>query len=148
MKKSLLIATACTLLVGLSYAWGAADDKSSNAKDGQLLSHNVYFALKEATPEAKQKLVDSCKKHLSQHPGVVYFATGAICDEIKSPLNARDFDVVLLMVFNSHEALHTYAASAAHQKFIGENMATFKGVRVFDADVDRVTVPNDAQAAK
>lgn len=148
MKKSLLIATACTLLVGLSYAWGAAEDKAAGSDDGKLLSHNVYFALKEATPEAKQKLVDACKKHLSQHPGLVYFAAGTRCEEAKSPLHVQDFDVALIMVFKSHDALKTYAASAAHQKFIAENMATFKSVRVFDADVDRAGAANDAQAAK
>jgi hypothetical protein len=148
MKRSLLLASVCTLLVGLSYAWGAADDKASGADDGKLLSHNVYFALKEATPEAKQKLVDACKKHLSQHPGLMYFAAGTLCEESKSPLHVQDFDVALIMVFKSHEALKTYAGSAAHQKFIAENMATFKGVRVFDADVDRAVVPNDSQAKK
>jgi hypothetical protein len=148
MKKSLLIATVCTLLVGLSYAWGAADDKAAEKGDGKRLSHNVYFALKDPTPEAKEKLVKSCQKYLSQHPGLVDFAVGTLCDEAKSPLHVQDFDVALLMVFNSHESLKTYAASADHQKFIAENMTTFKGVRVFDADIERIAVFKDAPSAK
>ncbi len=79
---------------------------------------------------------------------MLYFAAGTLCDEAKSPMNVRDFDVVLLMVFSSHDALRTYAVSADHQKFIGENAATFKGVRVFDADVDYVTTPDGSHTAK
>ena len=97
MKKSIAITSALLVLVGLSYAWGAAEAKKA---DDHLLSHSVYFALKEPTPEARQKLVDSCKQRLSQHPGVVYFAAGTLCDEVKGGLNVRDFDVVLLMVFS------------------------------------------------
>jgi hypothetical protein len=145
MKKSIAITSALLVLVGLSYAWGAAEEKKA---DDHLLSHSVYFALKEPTPEAKQKLVDSCKQRLSQHPGVLYFAAGTLCDEVKSPMNVRDFDVVLLMVFSNHEALRTYAISADHQKFIGENAATFKSVRVFDGDVDYVATPDGSHAAK
>jgi hypothetical protein len=146
MKKTLATVSLVLVLVSLSYAWGAA--AKSEDKSQPLLSHSVYFSLKESTPEAQQKLVDACKKHLSQHPGVRYFATGTLCDEIKGGLNDRDFDVLLMMVFNDHEALHTYAQSAAHQKFIAENAASFKKVRVFDADVSRVAVPDDAQAAR
>jgi hypothetical protein len=147
MKKSIAVTAAVLVLVGMSYAWSAVAADKAPAEKGQLLSHSVYFALKEPTPEAKQKLVDSCKKLLSQHPGVVYFAAGTLCDEAKSPLNVRDFDVALLMVFSDHEALHTYAASADHQKFIADNATTFKGVRVFDADVDYVASPG-GHAAK
>lgn len=144
MKALITILSTVCMLAGLSYAWGAADAKKSD----QLLSHSVYFSLKDSTPETRQKLVDSCKKLLSQHPGVIFFSAGTICDEAKGALNDRDFDVILLMVFTDHEALHKYAASADHQKFIADNAATFSKVRVFDADVDRVGVPHDAQAAK
>jgi hypothetical protein len=136
------------VLVGLSYAWGAAEKASSATAGTGLLSHSVYFSLHDATPDAKQKLVDSCKKHLSQHAGVVFFAAGTLCDEIKGGFNDRDFDVVLLMVFTDHEALRDYARSESHQKFIAENGSTFKKVRIFDADVDRAAVPDDAKAAK
>ena len=126
MTKKILAACGICLLVSLSYAIAAADKADSKA--GGLLSHSVYFSLKESTPESRQKLVDSCKKYLSQHHGVVFFSAGSLCDEAKGQFNDRDFDVVLLMVFTDHEALHTYAASADHQKFIGENVASFKNV--------------------
>ncbi len=146
MKNSIAVFAALIVVVGLSYAWGAnAADKGASPS---LLSHNVYFALKEPTPENRQKLIDSCKKHLSQHAGLIYFATGARCEEAKGGLNVSDFDVALIMVFSDHEALHTYAASAAHQKFIAENAATFKGVRVFDADVENVAATAEKSASK
>jgi hypothetical protein len=148
MKKMIATMSAACLLVGLSYAWGAAEKTGTTAAGAGLLSHSVYFSLNDATPEARQKLVDSCKKLLSQHAGVVFFSAGTLCDEIKGGFNDRDFDVVLLMVFTGHEALHDYARSESHQKFIAENAPTFKKVRIFDADVDRVAVPDDARAAK
>jgi hypothetical protein len=148
MKKMIAAMSGACVLVGLSYAWGAAEKARSTAAGAGLLSHSVYFTLNDATPDAKQKLVDSCKKLLSQHPGVVFFSAGTLCDEIKRGFNDRDFDVVLLMVFTDHEALRDYARSESHQKFIAENAPTFKKVRIFDADVDRVAVPDDAKSVR
>jgi hypothetical protein len=42
-----------------------------------LLAHNVYFSLNDPSAAAVQDLVESCKKYLSRHPGVVFFAAGA-----------------------------------------------------------------------
>ena len=143
MKATIALVSGVCLLACFSYALAAGAAK--NADDGQLLAHSVYFSLKEPSADAKQTLVDSCKKHLSQHPGVVFFSAGTPCDEIKGPFNDRDFDVVLLMVFADHAALHTYAGSESHQKFLADNSGALKKVRIFDADVDRVGVPDDSR---
>jgi hypothetical protein len=148
MKKTIAALSVLSVLVCLSYAWGAAAAANSAGKNSALLSHSVYFSLKEPSDEARQQLVAACKEHLSQHPGLVFFSAGTLCDEIKSGLNDREFDVVALMVFTDHAAFHAYADSAAHKKFVAENLTKFKGVRVFDADVERVAVPDDAKVAK
>ena len=40
------------------------------------LMHNVFFALKDKSPEAVKALVDACKKYLTIQPGIVSFAAG------------------------------------------------------------------------
>jgi len=120
----------------------SAARKSPDAAAQTLLAHNVYFALKDNSDEAKKKFNESCKKYLSQHAGLVFFAVGS---SIKSPgqFNDKDYDISLNMMFTNKAALETYARSEEHQKFIAENMAGLKGVKVFDADVERVSVPDE-----
>ncbi len=48
----------------------------------QLLVHNVYFSLKDRSPAARQKLIDGCRKHLPNHPGIVLFACGELAGEL------------------------------------------------------------------
>ena len=99
----------------------------------QMLSHDVYFSLKDRSPEAKQKLIAACKKYLTDHPGAVRFAVGALAEEMKRDVNDRDFDVALHVVFKDKAAHDRYAESERHQEFIKENKDTWKKVRVFDS---------------
>jgi hypothetical protein len=97
--------------------------------------HNVYFSLNDPSPEAKQKLVAACKKYLSKHPGTVYFSAGTLAAEFDRPVNDRDFDVALHLVFKNKAAHDQYQEAATHKQFIEENKAGWKKVRVFDSAV-------------
>jgi hypothetical protein len=99
-----------------------------------MLSHAVYFTLKDRSPAAAEALVASCRTHLTGHPGVAYFSVGT-CAAYDREVNDRDFDVALLIVFESHEAHDTYQVADRHHQFIAENATTWAKVRVFDADV-------------
>lgn len=99
-----------------------------------MLAHNVFFSLNEPTPENRQKLVEACQKYLSNHPGTVFFAAGTVADYDR-PVNDRDFDVGLHLIFKDHAAHDAYQTAPLHEKFIAENKATWKKVRVFDSDV-------------
>jgi hypothetical protein len=101
-----------------------------------MLAHDVYFSLKDNSPQAKEKLVAACKKYLSDHPGMVWFAAGPLAEELNREVNDRDFDVALHIVFESKAAHDRYAKAEKHLKFIEENEATFKKVRVFDSYVE------------
>jgi hypothetical protein len=105
------------------------------ANDRQL-AHNVFFALKESTPAARQKLVAACQKYLSKHPGTVYFAAGVLCDDLQRDVNDRDWDVVLHLVFKDKAAHDAYQDAPLHNQFIAENKAGWKKVRVFDSYVE------------
>lgn len=101
-----------------------------------MLSHDVFFTLKQDSPEARARLVAACKKYLSQHPGIVWFAAGGLAEEFQRDVNDRDFDVALHLVFESKAAHDKYQDSDAHHKFIEETKETWEKVRVFDSYVE------------
>ncbi len=101
-----------------------------------MLSHDVYFTLKDRSPAAAQHLVAACKKHLSAHPGTVFFACGTLEPELKRLVNDRDFDVALHVVFKDRASHDRYQAADRHEQFIKENKESWEKVRVFDSMVD------------
>jgi len=100
-----------------------------------MIVHNVYFSLNQNSPSARQKLVEDCYKHLTGHPGVVYFSAGILCDDLARPVNDREFDVGLHVVFRTLADHDAYQQHARHLQFVEENKATWKKVRVFDSSV-------------
>lgn len=97
------------------------------------LVHNVYFTLKDRTPEAAEKLVAACKRYLTVQPGIVFFACGTLEPELNRPVNVLDWDVGLHIVFESRAAHDAYQTDAAHVQFIEENKPTWAKVQVFDS---------------
>ncbi|MBM4073268.1 MAG: Dabb family protein [Planctomycetes bacterium] len=97
-----------------------------------MVIHDVYFSLKDNSPEARQKLIAACQKHLTKHEGTVFFAAGTLADELKRPVNDRDFDVGLHIIFRDMQAHDTYQDHPRHTRFIDENKDNWKKVRVFD----------------
>jgi hypothetical protein len=117
-----------------------AADRHGTAADtetGPMIAHNVFFSLKDNAPEAKKKLVDACKEHLSKHPGTVFFAAGTRAEDLKRPVNDQDFDVGLHIVFKNRAAHDKYQESPRHLKFIEENKDSWKKVRVFDSEIEQ-----------
>ena len=100
-----------------------------------MLVHNVYFTLNQNSPAARRKLVEDCHKYLAGHPGVVYFSAGILCDSLARPVNDREFDVGLHVVFRTMADHDAYQQHPRHLQFIEENKATWKKVRVFDSAV-------------
>lgn len=100
------------------------------------LVHNVFFTLKERTPEAAEKLVSACKRYLTVQPGIVYFACGTLEPELTREVNVTNWDVGLHIVFESRAAHDAYQIDAAHVKFIEENKPTWAKVQVFDSLVE------------
>lgn len=100
-----------------------------------MIVHNVFFSLADNSPAARQQLVDACRKLLSGHPGEVYFSAGVVCDTLARPVNDRDFDVGLHVVFRSLADHDAYQQHPRHLQFIEENKPNWKKVRVFDSEV-------------
>jgi hypothetical protein len=99
----------------------------------QKIAHNVYFSLNDNSDAAKEKLVAACKKYLSGHSGTESFAVGRLAKDLKQPVNEQDFDVSIQFVFTNKTAFEKYSKSEKHLKFIEENKANWKKVRVFDS---------------
>jgi hypothetical protein len=97
-----------------------------------MLAHNVYFTLKDDSEAAKTKLTNDCFKYLKDQPGVVFFAAGPLAEELDRPVNVRDFDVGLHIVFKDKKAHDAYQVADRHQQFIKENKDGLEKVRVFD----------------
>jgi hypothetical protein len=102
-----------------------------------LLAHNVFFTLKNPTPAGREKLVQACKKHLTGHPGTVFFACGVLEESLQRPVNVRDFDVALHIIFASKADHDAYQVHPRHVQFVEENKADWKQVRVFDSGVEQ-----------
>src|SRR5262249_32636131 len=105
--------------------------------EGMLLSHDVYFTLKDSSAPAKAKLVAACKKYLSKHPGEIFFAAGTRALDLTREVNDQDFDVALHIVVENKASQDKYQTAPRHQQFIEENRANWKKVRVFDSVVQR-----------
>ena len=104
--------------------------------DEPAIGHMVFFELKDKSPEAKKKLVDACYKYLKNHDGVLYFSAGPRAEEAKEAVSATDWDVALHIVFKNKAALDKYIPHPDHKKFVDDNKAGWKGVKVYDSHLD------------
>jgi hypothetical protein len=138
MKITLVGGLFLVVAAGVCLAANGTPAEAGGKKGkGQMIAHNVYFSLKDNSPAAREKLVGACKKYLSKHEGIVFFAAGKPTDELKREVNDRDFDVALHIVFDSLAAHDKYQDAPDHHKFINENKDNWKKVRVFDSTVSR-----------
>ncbi len=131
-------------LIGLSLAVESrfadrralADEPAKAAAKGPKLSHIVFFALNDPSPENKKKVIEASKRDLTGHPGEVSFSVGVLSDENDKTYNVRDFDIALNMVFENRAAFAAYIPSEKHQHYVKEIKPLFKTIRVFDSDID------------
>ena len=106
-----------------------------------MLCHNVFFSLNDRSETAVSKMLAACRKYLTGHPGTKFFACGTPNQELTRPVNDRDFDIALVIVFDSKASHDAYQNAPAHEQFISENKPNWRLVRVFDADVESVPSP-------
>jgi type II secretion system protein G len=129
--KSVAYSLAAVLIVAFAGISAEAQDR--------ILAHDVYFSLNDNSPAAKERLIASCKKYLTGHPGTVRFAVGPIADDVKRDVDDLEFNVALHLVFKNKAAYDQYVTSERHLKCIAENKENTKKVRVFDSYVEAFT---------
>ncbi len=124
------------LIIGMNKVGLTA--KSDAAADKPLMvSHDVFFSLKEGTAENKKTLVEACHKYLKGHPGEVFYSAGVLAEDLKRPVNDLNFDVALHIVFNDKASQDKYQDAPRHLEFIEKNKSLWKSVRVFDSYVSK-----------
>jgi len=97
------------------------------------LAHVVFFTLKDQSPASRQAFVAACDKYLTDHPGTVHYSAGVREPSYQRPVNDQEFDVALVVVFDSKEAHDQYQVAPRHKEFIAEQSVNWSKVRVFDA---------------
>jgi hypothetical protein len=135
--------TVCGI-AALGASWLRAEEPATPAAPGdpeKAVAHDLYFSLKDGSPEGRAKLIAEARRCLAPHPGIVYFSTGVLTDDMKGLFVDRNFDVVIHMVFENRQALKTYARTDLHNEFVAKQSASFKSVRIFDAEVERYDPP-------
>ena len=98
-----------------------------------MIIHNVFWALKDNSSEARQALIDGCWKYLSVHPGIVSFwASERAADHVRS-VNDLDWDVGLHVVYEDKAAHDYYHEHPLHDQFVAEFEGNWQTSRVFDS---------------
>ena len=97
------------------------------------VAHMVYFSLHDASPEARARLIASAHELLSNHDGVLHFSVGTLAQTLQRPVNVRDFEVSLHVIFEHLAAHDRYQSDPRHLRFMAENRPNWKAVRVFDS---------------
>jgi hypothetical protein len=106
---------------------------SNGESAGRSLAHDVYFTLNDASPEARQQLVEACRRYLSGHEGTVFFAAGTRATEMERDVNDQAYDVSLHLFFSGEAAHDAYQEHPRHKEFIEKMKSNWKTVRVFDS---------------
>lgn len=135
MRKQLVCGIVLTLSIAAFVAFSGQKHVEAVEEKGPMLAHDVYFSLSENSDDARNKLVDACKKYLSKHDGEVFFAAGTRAQEFQREVNDHEFDVALHIYFKDKAAHDKYQQSKRHLQFIDENKDQWKKVRVFDSVV-------------
>lgn len=132
MRKTM----ACVIGAAIVLVAGSMVRSNASAAKDPMIGHMAYFQLNDNSSANVAKLVASCDKHLKGHPGEVFYAAGSLAKELNRPVNDRDWDVALHLVFRTKADLDKYADAPRHLTFIDENKANWKKVRVFDSTID------------
>lgn len=122
---------ASLLLVALLTAC-AAPGGGPRQPAGPRLSHDVYFTLKDNTPEMRAALVRDCLG-LRSLDGVVALWVGPRAEEFDRETNDHAFDMALHVLFRDRAAHDLYQVSTQHQALLSTWMQRFASVRVFDS---------------
>ncbi|HAK47385.1 MAG TPA: stress responsive protein [Spirochaeta sp.] len=97
-----------------------------------MISHNVFFELKNDSEEAVSKLISECHKYLKPIEGIIYFIAGSMHEEHDRDVNVRDYHVATHVTFRNQEAHDKYQIHPLHNEFAERNKDNWKSVRVFD----------------
>ncbi|QDU61594.1 Stress responsive A/B Barrel Domain protein [Planctomycetes bacterium Pan216] len=124
------------LILALGLSLRTPETLQAKENEEPMIAHNVYFSLKDKSPEKRQALIDACHRYLAKHPGTVFYAAGPLAEDLDRPVNDRNFDVGLHVIFKDQASHDKYQDAPMHLKFIEEQKDNWDNVRVFDSAVE------------
>jgi hypothetical protein len=101
-----------------------------------ILMHSVFFTLKDGSAAAREALLEGCRKHLTGHPGELFFSCGTLRDDHVRDVNQRDFDVSLNIAFARKADHDAYQDHPRHHEFVRLFSSNWVRARVFDSDAE------------
>ena len=104
-------------------------------RDAAAMIHNVYFTLRDSSPEACERMVAACRHYLQGHPGELLFSVGRRIEDLAREVNDRDYHVSLHIAFRTRADQDAYQTAPRHLEFIAENRDNWAKVRVFDSQI-------------
>jgi len=134
MRISLILTAT---LMAIPTLFPTRGDAATTEESKPMIAHNVYFSLNDDSTEARQKLVAECHEYLADIPGIEFYAAGTLAEQFNRPVNDRDFQVALHLVFADGDAMETYLEHPRHLEFVERNKANWAKVRVFDSAVEQ-----------
>lgn len=114
---------------------GNSSEPQSIGADGnypQSMFHDLYFSLKDKSPENIKKFTDICVEYLAGHPGIQQFSTGGLTD-IKRNVSVRNFDVAVSIIYESKKAYDDYLTSKKHEDFFPATAGMIDNTYIFDS---------------
>ena len=100
-----------------------------------MLGHMVYFTLKDRSAANVQKMLEACRKYLTNHPGTEFFAVGTLVPDLTRPVNQLDFDMALQMVFEAAPPTTPIRSTRGTWSSSKRTRPNWERVRVFDANL-------------
>ena len=97
------------------------------------LAHLLFFSLKDQGEAAQATFLQACQQYLDGHPGVVHFSAGRRGQAYDRPVNDTQYDIAVILVFDSEASHDRYQSSERHQQFLAQQSERWTQVRVFDA---------------
>ncbi|MFC7292216.1 Dabb family protein [Hirschia litorea] len=135
------LALALTLFAA-ACAQSPTQTASYSEQTNNMLTHNVFFDLKNKDEASVNALIDACYKYLAPHEGIVFFSAGPRVKEKQRDVNDLDFDVALNVIFKDVESHDAYQVSDIHMEFIKLYKDNWAKVRVFDGAASVANQPN------
>lgn len=86
--------------------------------ENKPLAHTILFRVSDTSKDLVRDFIDLCTKYLSRHPGQEYYSIGYRALEMERPVNAKNFEVHVHMVFKDLAAYQAYTKTKVHDDFI------------------------------
>lgn len=116
--------------------------KSYSEQTQDMLTHVVFFDLKDESAASTEELINACYKYLAPHDGIVFFSAGPRVVEKQRDVNDLDFEVALTVIFKDVESHDAYQESEIHKEFIKLYSHNWDKVRVFDGAASSANQPS------